>query len=190
MPATDPEEVNTILLRHCAAFFPLQPCLPQPRPGQSPEVRCTVSSMWVAYRQFKSAKTWNPALTRLQNTWAILRAHARFQRAHRELRKRGLAKRKAAILEELEAAEAAAKVGDMHKLYFHVRKLSPKGSRERIHIRTSDGELLSPQAEHEAILKHFTALLHQLSERLAKFSHLGPPEPWISQAITAFADDF
>jgi len=119
---TDPEEVNTILLRRCAAFFPLQPCLPQPRPGQSPEVRCTVSSMWVAYRQFKSAKTWNPALTRLQNTWAILRAHARFQRAHRELRKRGLAKRKAAILEELEAAEAAAKVGDMHKLYFHVRK--------------------------------------------------------------------
>ena len=155
---TDPEEVNTILLRRCAAFFPLQPCLPQPRPGQSPEVRCTVSSMWVAYRQFKSAKTWNPALTRLQNTWAILRAHARFQRAHRELRKRGLAKRKAAILEELEAVEAAAKVGDMHKLYFHVRKLSPKGPRERIHIRTSDGKLLSPQAEHEAILKHFTAV--------------------------------
>ena len=155
---TDPEEVNTILLRRCAAYFPLQPCLPQPRPGQSPEVRCTVSSMWVAYRQLKSAKTWNPALTRLQNTWAILRAHARFQRAHRELRKRGLAKRKAAILEELEAAEAAAKVGDMHKLYFHVRKLSPKGPRERIHIRTSDGKLLSPQAEHEAILEHFTAV--------------------------------
>ena len=37
-------------------------------------------------------------------------------------------------------------------------------------------------------VSHF--LLHQLSERLAKFSHLGPPEPWISQAITAFADDF
>eukprot|EP00439_Symbiodinium_sp_Y106_P042641 s7119_g5.t1 len=66
---TDPEEVNTILLRRCAAFFPLQPCLPQLRPGQSLEVRCTVSSMWVAYRQFQLAKTWNPALTRLQNTW-------------------------------------------------------------------------------------------------------------------------
>ncbi|CAE7205300.1 unnamed protein product [Symbiodinium sp. CCMP2456] len=68
---TDPAELNNILLRRCAALFPLQ------------------------------------------------QAHARFQSAHRELRKRGLAKRKAAILEELEAAEAAATAGDMHKLYFH-----------------------------------------------------------------------
>ena len=153
---TNPEEVNAILLRRCAAYFPLQPCTHKPRPGQSQEVRCTVSSMWVAYRQFKIAKAWNPALTRLQNTLAILRAHARFQKAHRELRKRGLEKRKTAILEELEAAEAAANVGDMHKLYFHIRKLSPKAPRDKIHIRTSDGKLLSPQAEQEAILEHFT----------------------------------
>ena len=63
-----------------------------------------------------------------------------------------------------------------------------KGHTGYIHLRNGirQGCTLSPTLW--VCASHF--LLHQLSERLAQFSHLGSPEPWISQAITAFADDF
>ena len=155
---TTPEGVNAVLLRHCERLFPYQPGSGSTDPNRPTQVVHTVRQMWAAYQAYKTARAGNPALTRLQNTSATLRAHARFKEIQKDLRKQGLANRKARVLAELEAAETAAQAGDMHKLYYHIRKLSPQGPRENIHIRSPEGKLISPEAEHDAIIQYYTGV--------------------------------
>ena len=83
------------------------------------------------------------------------------------------------------AADTINIVLALHHTQYHV---THKGHTGYIHLRNGirQGCTLSPTLW--VCASHF--LLHQLSEHLAQFSHLGAPEPWISQAITAFADDF
>ena len=159
---TTPDDVNAALLRHCERLFP---CQPGPHSADHhtvesgrTQVKHTVRHMWAAYQAYKTARAGDPTLTGLQNTSATLRAHAKFKEIQKTLRKQGLANRKAKVLAELEAAEIAAQAGDMHKLYYHIRRLSPKGPRESIHIRSPDGKLISPEAEHQAILQYYTGV--------------------------------
>ena len=159
---TSPDDVNAALLRHCERLFP---CQPGPHKAEHSIVEAghtqakhTVKHMWAAYQAYKDARAGDPSLTGLQNTSATLRAHAKFKEIQKILRKQGLANRKAKVLAELEAAEIAAQAGDMHKLYYHIRRLSPKGPRESIHIRSPDGKLISPEAEHRAILQYYTGV--------------------------------
>ena len=79
---TTPEGVNAVLLRHCERLFPYQPGSGSTDPNRPTQVVHTVRQMWAAYQAYKTARAGNPALTRLQNTSATLRAQRKSRKTY------------------------------------------------------------------------------------------------------------
>ena len=161
-------ELTRVMHDCCRQHFPLGPKQAKPRAWQDPASMLDVKQLWTKYRDLKAFYKHHRTL-RLRGrsvglvayAFEAFRRHAAFNRCQKALRQRGRERRKAVIHEVLQAAEDAAKVGDMHALYQHVRRLAPKAPRERIQIRGPDNSILDPRQEFEAILKYFTKLYSQ-----------------------------
>ncbi|CAE7566562.1 unnamed protein product, partial [Symbiodinium necroappetens] len=97
------------------------------------------------------------------NTWTrhvlyAFRAWALFQRSYRELRRQGKQQRKQLLINKLQQASQAADRKDIRALYQIIKQISAKQQRGKARIRTVDGELLEPLAEHAEISSYFHRL--------------------------------
>ena len=84
--------------------------------------------------------------------------HRDFQKAYKTLKKRGREARRAVLEGHLEQAKEAVARGDHGGLHRVIRALAPKTRRAQVHIHGKDGEMLTYQQEHQAIVRHFQAL--------------------------------
>ena len=76
------------------------------------------------------------------------------RRAHREVRRLARARKRVQILQILEQAEEAAQSNSTRTHYQYVRMLAPKRQSGRIHLRDSDGNLISPEQECLGLKKY------------------------------------
>ena len=86
---------------------------------------------------------------------------ARFQHHSKQHRQAGKNARRQFLHEQLERAELAASRHDTHELFSVVKALAPRTRRIKMHIRTAQGDLLSPGQEAAAIRQHFEEVFSQ-----------------------------
>ncbi|CAE7229050.1 unnamed protein product [Symbiodinium sp. CCMP2456] len=152
----------------CVEVFPQRAVGTALRPWQQPEVKLAVKDLWERYhelrepnRQFYQMSVTDPDADLKQFAFDALRKVAAFQKCQRILKTRGKERRQALVHATLREAEDAAEAGDMHALYQSIRKLAPKARKEKIQIRDKNDQILSPQAEYQAIHDNFEALYSQ-----------------------------
>ena len=90
---------------------------------------------------------------RLFDAWRRVFA---FRKASRELKKACREARTAWFEERICQAEAAARKHDIGAVHHAINTLAPRRSREKVRIKGSGGELLSPKAEFDEIYGYFS----------------------------------
>ena len=112
-----------------------------------------IKAYWQARARFKAA-----GIKSLKNIFERFKLYVQMTSAHRELRRAARARKVQQHQQILEMAEDAAAKGDSKGLYRCVRWLSLKSFRQGIRLRTSQGSLMSPAEECQALAKHATNL--------------------------------
>ena len=102
------------------------------------------------------------------------REYARFQRSYRELKRQGREHRKQILLDKLQLAARASQRKDTRALHQVIRQISPKLIAGKVRIRSTDGQLLTPQEEHSEILIYFQALFGTSSQEVTSPARLDP----------------
>ena len=171
-PSLDPEAANSVLLSLCQELYPAnspKQCL---RPWQQPRVAEGVASLMDLRHKIRRLPL-NAALicvpgyvelpkpARKHLTRQIFSAFVhslKLLRLTRELRQRGKQARADKLHDLMSQMESASLANDFYALYHCIRQIAPKQVRRRVQIRSSEGKILGPAAEHESIVKHYTVL--------------------------------
>ena len=83
----------------------------------------------------------------------------------------------------MQGMEAASLQNDFYTLYRRIRSFAPKTQRRRVQVRSVEGHVLGPNAEHDAIVKHFSDLYTDPSHTLQQLD--GPCALHLEQASIA-----
>ena len=112
-----------------------------------------IKAYWQARARFKAA-----GVKSMKGIFERFKLYVQMTRAHRELRRAARARKVQQQQQILAMAEEAAAKGDSKGLYRCVRWLSPKSFRQGIRLRNSQGCLMSPAEECQALAKHASSL--------------------------------
>ena len=110
-----------------------------------------VDNMWRAHRHLPGGDRRRT----LQGMISAWRRAAALQWASRELKQACREERKAWFEAHIQQAEIAASKHDIGAVYRVINKLAPRKQREKVRIRGTAGELLSPAAEFAEIYEYF-----------------------------------
>ncbi|CAE7281246.1 unnamed protein product [Symbiodinium sp. CCMP2592] len=145
-------QINANILAECKRLYPRSQAAPKAlKPYQQPEVRSALEAVESTHQALKTGVT---ARGIRNSVLAWKRAEA-FKQASRRLRQVSRAARRAWFETKITEAEHAATRHDLSAVYRIVNLLAPKRRRDPVRIRGMQGELLSPQAEFDAIFEYF-----------------------------------
>ena len=111
LPGHDMQKLNDLLFRLVCHHFPARPTNPLPRPWHEQPLQGSIRHMWELHRQ---AVHWARASHRGRFLGATIRAwkfYAKFQRMHKEVKKRGRQRRKELFMELVAGIQTAADRG-------------------------------------------------------------------------------
>ncbi|CAE7187205.1 Pol [Symbiodinium sp. CCMP2456] len=114
-----------------------------------PGYRILAKHVWQHYHRLK-----HPGVCTFRNIFTKWRLAADFAKASRLLRKQSQAYKKQFYEAQVEVTEAAASKGDQRGLHLIVRRLSPKDRHVASRLRSTEGALLSKEAELQSIVQH------------------------------------
>ncbi|OLP93634.1 hypothetical protein AK812_SmicGene24424 [Symbiodinium microadriaticum] len=118
-----------------------------------PELKTTIAHMWQAYHQWKHSQR---SRTARGNVFEVWRHYAAFKAASKSLRSASIRVRRQRLHDLINQATVAAARDQMSELYRITKVLAPKQRKERVVIRASDGQMLRPDQQFQAILQYFT----------------------------------
>ena len=150
------QQLNDLLLKVVCKLFPKRPTVTAKRAWQTEEVRISVADMWRARKRMQRSTGHAPQSFR-QCFQAWLR-HRDFQKAYKALKRQGKETRKAILEQQLVQAREAVRSGDHGQLHRIIRQLAPKTQRTQVRIHGRNGEMLTYQQEHQAIIDYFEKL--------------------------------
>ena len=102
------DSINSLLLRCCSEVYPPKRKPAALRPWQQPEVQFSLEEMWRRRRALQRiGHNVRLGLFSRRQVFEAFRAYAAFQRSYREVRSRGLWRRKQMLREKLEVARQA-----------------------------------------------------------------------------------
>ena len=154
LPGHDMQKLNDLLFRLVCHHFPARPTNPLPRPWHEQPLQGSIRHMWELHRQ---AVHWARASHRGRFLGATIRAwkfYAKFQRMHKEVKKRGRQRRKELFMELVAGIQTAADRGDQRGLYSAVKKIAPKTTKVRMGFRDDKGAMMSADAEMQTLKKY------------------------------------
>ena len=143
--------LNQVVLRVCKLYFPLRRTS-HAQPAGKPELKPAIAHMWNTYHQWRHSQRSRNARGNIFKVW---RSYTAFRTASKELRRASVQARRQRLHEVIARAANAAARDQMSELYRITKMLAPKQRRERVVIRSKDGQMLNPEQQFQSILQYF-----------------------------------
>ena len=143
--------LNARVLAECRRFFPPENSRAH-RHKHSSAVDGAIAQMWHAYKSWRRSRGRRALRGGLFKAW---RQYAEFGAASRRLRKQSVQARKERIYAIIDRAASAAAKDQMNELYSITRAIAPRQRKEKVRIRASDGAMLAPHGQFQAIAGYF-----------------------------------
>ena len=143
--------LNQVVLRVCKLYFPLR-STSRAQPAGKSELKPAIAQMWNTYHQWRHSQRSQNARGNIFKVW---RSYAAFRTASKELRRASVQARRQRLHEVIARAANAAARDQMSELYRITKMLAPKQRRERVVIRSKDGQMLNPEQQFQSILQYF-----------------------------------
>ena len=147
------EDLNRSLTQVLQARLPATTRPSRLAPWQTAAMRAGIRVMWQHYRSWRQA-----ASSTGRAIWQAWMHYAKFKRAHKDFRSAGRQARSAWYQDRLGDLQAHARRKDAHSLYRGVRSLAPKSKPVAVQLRSSSGQLLSPQQQVSLLRAHYEGI--------------------------------
>ena len=152
-----PEKLDDILLQASATVFAGKPEAQPPNAWQQPETAIRLQDVWEHRAEhLRLAKQVRIAFLCIRyraarSMWNFWAQYVRFQRTRKALRRTSQRLRKTKLIQQLENAEQALARHDTHAFFAVIQQLAPKQARGRVQLKGADGEMLTAEAEIDAL---------------------------------------
>ena len=184
------DSTNKVLLQCTEQIFPGRVKQQDTRPWQTLPIRVSVLDLWQSRRSYlKAAHTMvrlvspdtatckashNDSCSLISAAFGCWKAHFGLQKTYKELQRRGRAKRRQFLEDQLIKAKSASDRHDTKELYAIIRQLAPKRKHRAVRIRKMDGTPLNAEAEFVEIKEYFGALYSQDDNLQFSFNETAP----------------
>ena len=169
-PST-PEALNACLLEATEDEFPLRTKVSVPKAWHCSTIQATIRTMWGHYRKARLVQR-QQTLGSAFKAWVHL---SRFRSMRKTLLAQGRAKRRQMYKDQVAQASVAANRGDQKTLFQIIRRLAPKATRQRVQLRSTEGGMLTEDAELAVYVKHCEELFDTHAASVSADSSLEAP---------------
>ena len=144
------EDLNLSLTQVLQTHLPATTRPSRLAPWQTAAMRAGIRVMWQHYRSWRQTASGTG-----RTIWQAWMHYAKFKRAHKDFRSAGRQARSEWYQDRLGDLQAHARRKDARSLYQGVRRLAPKSKQVAVQLRSSAGQLLSPQQQVSLLRTHY-----------------------------------